>query len=151
MYEGDDFQHISLDDMMLRIRERVPEAFDMVVAVGRGGLLPGYLAARFLDVPLESVSVRFRDDSHRPLYPEPRVESAPTFDSAGKRILLTDDVSNSGATLRKAAALLAGAKVTTLVISGNADISLYGPHERCIRWPWDRADERVDETAASGG
>ncbi len=143
MYSDLDLQHISLDDMMKRIRECLTNDFDLVVAVGRGGVLPGYLAARYLHVPLEIVDVRYRDDTHMPIYPEPRVGKPLGIDPRGKRVLLTDDVSNSGATLRKASELLDGAKITTLVISGKGDFSLYGPHNRCIRWPWDDAPETV--------
>lgn len=139
MVNNQDLQHISLDDMMVQIKERLSGSYDLVVAVGRGGILPGYLAARFLEVPLETVVVRFRDETHMQIYPEPRVEKPLSVDVAGKRVLVTDDVSNSGATLRKAIELLEGAEVTTLVISGNADISLYGPHDRCICWPWEHA------------
>ena len=139
MFNNQDLLHISLDDMMLRIKERLSGRYDLVVAVGRGGTLPGYLAARYLDVPLETVLLRFRDETHAQIYAEPRVEKPLSVDVAGKRVLVTDDVANSGATLRKAVELLKGANVTTLVISGNADISLYGPHDRCISWPWEQA------------
>jgi len=121
---------------MNRIKQTVYGPFDIVVAVERGGILPAYLAARYLDVQLATVALRFRDESHAKLYDEPQVVHGLDRDVTGLRILLVDDVSNSGATLRAAAALLPGAQVTTLVISGNADISLFGPHDRCIRWPW---------------
>ena len=67
-----------------------------------------------------------------------------------RRVLLVDDVGNTGATLRRAARELTGAEITTMVISGNADISLFGPHDRCIRWPWDRvsaADKKLIPTS----
>ena len=35
--------------------------------------------------------------------------------------------------IRRAALELRGADITTMVISGNADISLFGPHDRCIK------------------
>ncbi|HUX14734.1 MAG TPA: phosphoribosyltransferase [Spirochaetia bacterium] len=137
MYSDLKLQHISLDDMMNRIKDCLENEFDLVVAVGRGGVLPGYLASRYLGVPLEIIDVRYRDDTHTPMYPEPRAQKPLGFDPSGKRVLLTDDVSNSGATLRKASELLEGGKITTLVISGKGDFSLYGPHNRCIRWPWE--------------
>jgi len=57
-------------------------------------------AARWLDVPLKSIKIHFRDDRHKPLTEE-----------------------------------LKGAELTTMIISGNADISLFDPHDCCIRWP----------------
>lgn len=131
-------QIIGLDEMMAAVREKLSGEFDYVVGIERGGMLPAYLAARWLDVPLKTIRIHFRDDSHKPLTEEPQLTEPWTIDVRGKRILLADDVGNSGATLHRAARELVGAKITTMVISGNADISLFGPHDRCIRWPWDR-------------
>lgn len=131
-------QIITLDEMMRRIHESVEGKFDVVVAIERGGVLPGYLAARKLDIPFTTVTLRFRDDNHQPIYDSPKVVRPVEIDLRGRRVLLTDDVANSGATLRAAMESLRGAQVTTLVISGTADISLFGPHNRCIRWPWER-------------
>ena len=121
MSDTEDFQDIGLDAMMAAIREKVTADFDLVVGIERGGVLPAC----------------FRDDTHRPMTPEPALVKGLDEDVRGKRVLLADDVGNTGATLRRAAEELEGAEVTTLVISGNADISLFGPHDRCIRWPWD--------------
>lgn len=131
-------QIISMDDMMAAVRKKLSGSFDLVIGIERGGVLPAYLAARWLDVPLKTIRIHFRDDNHKPLTEEPQLTEPWTTDVRGKRILLADDVGNSGATLRRAAQELIGAEITTLVISGNADISLFGPHDRCIRWPWDR-------------
>lgn len=138
MKQESEYQEIGMDAMMAAIREKVNAAFDLVVGIERGGVLPAYLAARWLDVPLHTLRISFRDDSHQPLSAEPALLKGLDIDVAGKKVLLADDVGNSGATLRKAAAELEGAEVTTMVISGNADISLFGAHDRCIRWPWDK-------------
>ncbi|MDF1569954.1 MAG: phosphoribosyltransferase [Spirochaetaceae bacterium] len=130
-------QIITLDEMMKAIRIKVSGNFDLVVGIERGGVLPAYLASRWLDVPMETLRISFRDDAHRPLSEEPALLKGVTFKARGMKILLADDVGNTGATLRRAAMELEGAQVTTMVISGSADISLFGPHDRCIRWPWD--------------
>lgn len=123
---------------MAAIRNRVEPQYDLVVAVERGGILPGYLAARYLDLPFTTVGIELRDDSHRPRLDEPRLYREPAIPCAGERVLLADDVANSGATLRLAReALSDAASVETLVISGNGEISLFGPHDRCIVWPWE--------------
>ncbi len=137
MNKDKDAQNISLDEMMNAIINKVSGDFDMVIGIERGGLLPAYLAARWLVVPLKSIQIQFRDDSHKPLTEEPQLTAPWNEDVQGKRILLADDVENTGATIRRAAEELKGAQITTMVISGNADISLFGPHDRCIRWPWD--------------
>lgn len=128
---------IQLDEIMQRIRENVSARYDLVVAIARGGILPGYLVSRYLDLPLEIISINFRNDSNQAQHQRPVLLRPLAFDPKGKRILLVDDVSNSRATLQKAKTLLNGTEITTLVISGDADISLYGPHDRCIHWPWD--------------
>ncbi len=137
---NNDFQIITLDAVMEKITASLSGLkFDIIVAVGRGGILPGYLASRLLDIPLEILYLTFRDDTHKQIYNEPLIKGTfrdTLISLSGKKILLTDDVSNSGATINKAKSILKGNEITTLVISGNADISLYGPHEHCIKWPW---------------
>lgn len=131
-------QEIHLDAMMARIRKTVTDKFDLVVGIERGGVLPAYLASRWIDVPMATMKISFRDDNHRPIRETPELISPLPVDASGKRILLCDDVGNTGATLKRAAAEMKKADaVVTLVISGNADISLFGPHDRCIAWPWD--------------
>jgi len=130
-------QIITLDEMMTAVRTKVSGTFDLVVGIERGGVLPAYLASRWLDVPMETLRVSFRDDAHQPLSEKPALVKGITFRPEGMKILLADDVGNTGATLKRAAIELEGAQVTTMVISGNADISLFGSHDRCIRWPWD--------------
>jgi uncharacterized protein len=134
-------QRIGLDELMEKIREKLSDrAFDLVVGVARGGVLPAYLASRWLDLPLETIHLNLRDDKHRPVRDIPLLLKPVDFVYEGKRILLCDDVSNSGATLKMAADCLPGARIRSLVISGKADISLFGPHDRCIFWPWSREE-----------
>lgn len=136
MKKNGDLQCIDLNTIMEKIKSMVNDDFDMVVAIARGGILPGYLVSRYLDIPFEIIKLNFRDDSHNIIRDEPTLLEDINFDYHGKRVLLADDVSNSGSTIKKAAALIQGALITTLVISGNADISLFGKHDRCILWPW---------------
>ena len=108
---------------------------DVVVGIGRGGVVPAALAAQRLECDLRVLRVRFRDDTHQPERAEPLV-TPPAFDVAGKRVLLVDDVGRSGATLRAAAGALPGAAaINTLVVAGNADYALFQV-DTCIAWPW---------------
>lgn len=138
MNDHNAFMEISLDEMMTRIKQQIKPEYDIVVAIARGGVLPGYLVSRYLDIPMETIHLNLRDNTHKQIHPVPLLLKPVDFEYAGKRILLTDDVANSGATLTKAASLLPGAVITSLVISGNGTISLFGPHDRCIKWPWSK-------------
>lgn len=128
---------IELDELYRRLQKALSPNYDLVIAIARGGILPGYLASRYLDIPLEIMHLEFRDDRHQPKHQNPRLTKPFEVDTTDRRILLCDDVSNSGATLNAAKKQLNADLITALVISGTGDISLYGPHDRCIQWPWD--------------
>jgi carbohydrate kinase (thermoresistant glucokinase family) len=114
------------------------EEVDAVVAIARGGTVPGALIAYRLERPLRLMRVSFRDDANRPSRDEPQaVGELP--DVRGQRIVLVDDVTVSGATLRRAAALLDAARTTTVAFKGApdaADVVLFPDVPRCVRWPW---------------
>lgn len=51
--------------------------------------------------------------------------------------MLVDDVSVTGQTLELARSLLAGWKLTTLVLKGKeADFVLFPEVASCVNWPW---------------
>jgi len=129
---------VSLDRLMEMIRTKLADKFDLVVGIERGGVLPAYLASRWLDAPLKTIKLPSRDGNHPAQRGEAHWEHPLMAGIRGIRVLLADDVANTGVTLRRVAQNLAGARITTMVISGEADISLLGPHEKCIHWPWDR-------------
>lgn len=129
------------DRVAARFRERLADAalgrIDAVVALARGGVVPGALAAYQLGVPLRLLRIRFRDDANVPLDTDPSVvEAVP--DVRGLRVLIVDDVSVSGATLRAAQAAL-GTEAVTLVVKGApgaADVILFDDVPSCVVWPW---------------
>lgn len=113
-----------------------PQELDLVVAIRRGGIVPGYLLARYLHLPLEFLEIHFRDEKHQPSTPTPKLLKTPNFEYKDKKILLVDDRANSGATLVRAKEALVGAKeVLTCVFNGKADVSLFC--EECFQFPWD--------------
>jgi uncharacterized protein len=124
-----------------RLRERVSDEalgrIDAVVALARGGVVPGALAAYELGVPLRVLRMRFRDDANAPLGSAPRVVDA-IPDVRGLRVLIVDDVSVSGATLRAARSALDTEAVTLVVkgAPGAADIVLFDDVPSCVVWPW---------------
>jgi uncharacterized protein len=110
---------------------------DTVVAIARGGVVAGALAAYHLRVPLRLLRLRFRDDAHAPLSERP-VLASDVPNVRGQRVLVVDDVSVSGAALRAAREVL-DTTVVTLVVKGRtgvADVVLIDDVPECVRWPW---------------
>ncbi len=113
----------------------IPEQFDLVVAVARGGLVPAALVAQRLGCDLATIWMNFRDETHRPCRECPALLRPITFPYRGKRLLIVDDRSRTGATLNAAKELLTDAAlVKTLVVNGKADYSLFD--EPCFKMPW---------------
>jgi len=68
---------------------------DYVVGLARGGLVPANLISQYLEVPMECLKVSLRDDNSQPESNLWMAEDA--FEQ--KRILIVDDINDSGATL----------------------------------------------------
>lgn len=111
------------------------EKFDLVVAIGRGGVIPGFLISKKIKKNLELLWLRFRNNENRIIFKLPKLMRELEFKFRGKKILLVDDVSKTGKTLKIALKHLKGAKIIkTFVINGNADYCLY--NEECFKFPW---------------
>lgn len=69
---------------------------DYIVGLTRGGLLPANLLSQYLDVPMASLDVSLRDNTEIA-----NTSAAWMADDAlaGKKILIVDDINDSGATL----------------------------------------------------
>ena len=68
---------------------------DYVVGLTRGGLVPANLISQYLEVPMECLKVSLRDDASQPESNLWMAEDA----CNGKKILIVDDINDSGATL----------------------------------------------------
>ncbi|HYN41592.1 MAG TPA: phosphoribosyltransferase [Thermoanaerobaculia bacterium] len=129
-------QKKDLADVLRRIDEiRFDEDFDLVVAVLNGGREPARLLAEKLGLPVAGLRVNFRDERHRPRHAAPVLLAPPDFDLRGRRVLVVDDRSRTGATLALAREVLKDAAVVrTLAVNGKADYSLFD--EPCFVFPW---------------
>jgi len=111
------------------------EEFDLVVAVARGGIIPGALVAHHLDCHLATIHINFRDDRHKPCRTAPELIHPIDFSYIGQRILIVDDRSKTGATLNVVKELLKDASlIKTLAVNGKADYSVFD--EPCFKTPW---------------
>jgi uncharacterized protein len=68
---------------------------DYVVGLTRGGLIPANLISQYLAIPMECLKVSLRDDTSQP---ESNLWMAQDA-YEGKKILIVDDINDSGATL----------------------------------------------------
>ncbi|WP_353809325.1 phosphoribosyltransferase [Agromyces sp. SYSU T00194] len=129
---------------------------DVVIAIARGGLLlAGAIAYALGTKNCGSINVEFYTGVDARL-PEPIV-SGPMLDApalAGKRVLLVDDVSDSGRTLKKVVGMItdAGAEVRTATLYVKSQTVLvpdytYRSTDDWIVFPWSAlppVDEAVE-------
>jgi hypoxanthine phosphoribosyltransferase len=117
--------------------EMADEAFDAIVAVAQGGIIPAALIQQQLGIPLRIIVINYRDAENKPLFDDAKLLEEGPFPFNGRKLLLVDDVSRTGKTLSRARAYLAGNAVRTLLVNGAADYRLFDTEE-CLRMPWKR-------------
>ena len=114
---------------------------DLVVGIARGGVILAAAAAFRLGVPLETISASLYNDEKPAREKHAAVKvSGIGFDASGKRLLLVDDISNTGRTMEAAREALissGAAEVKTFVYAGRADFSC-APFQKCLRFPWEK-------------
>jgi hypoxanthine phosphoribosyltransferase len=110
---------------------------DLVIGIGRGGVVPACLIAHQLEADLKIVRVSHRDDENKPKYKKPVIIGEINWDFYSHfRILIVDDVSVTGKTLQLIRDKLLDHKVTTFVLKGEADLVLFPDVKSCVAWPW---------------
>ena len=114
---------------------------DAVCGIARNGLVPAAMVSASLGVPLLAVKASLYNDERpaRKIRGKPKI-SLGKLDVNGRRVILVDDVSNTGATLRavKSALMKKGAKqVKTFVLFGKSDFSKT-KFVKCVRFPWQK-------------
>ena len=128
-------KNLEFNEILKKLKKNKFDDFDVIIAIGRGGIVPASLVQNILKRDMEILWLNFRDEKHCPKRKKPKLVKEINFDFKNKKILLVDDVSRTGETLDKAKKILKGNKIKTFVINGEADYSLYNFKE-CIKFPW---------------
>lgn len=108
--------------------------FDLIVAIGKDGIMPASLLQYLLNTPVEIIWLNYRDKNNKPIRKEPKLMK-PFKKIKNKKILLVDTISRTGKTLEKAKQLLKGNKIKSFVINGKADYSVIDS-KACVLMPW---------------
>jgi len=125
------------NEFFARLDEIEFESFDFIVAIARGGIIPAAFIQQKLNIPMKIININYRDDSHSPQYEDAKLLEEKEFGWKNKKILLVDDVSRTGATLKKAEEYLRGNEIKTCLMNGPGDYRFF-ESEDCIKMPWKR-------------
>ncbi len=129
---------LSFTEISKRLREINLPAFDLVIGIGTGGIVPASLVAYELQCELHIITMNYRDETNKPQHESPiLVDGLPdSFVLKDKRVLLVDDVSVSGKTMSQAKKALNLPDIQTMAMKGKADYVLFPEIQDCVKWPW---------------
>lgn len=126
---------VNWDKYIQYLKEIDFEDFELIIAIGSGGIIPAAFIQRKLNIPMKIININYRDPDHKPKYDEAVLLEEKEFPIKNKRILLVDDVSRTGKTLKKAKEYLKGNQIKTFIINGDGDYNFFN-QEECLRMPW---------------
>lgn len=127
---------LAFKDITERLKATDLPEIDVVIGIGSGGIAAATMVAYHLNAELQVMTLNYRDEQNKPRYEKPKVLQKPDWHLQGKRILLVDDVSVSGKTMKEALRQLPGLNVKTLAMKGKADYVLFPEIKDCVKWPW---------------
>jgi hypoxanthine phosphoribosyltransferase len=127
---------LSMDEIMDRLQSFSFPDVDLVVGITSGATYPAKIIADLLNLPVRYIQINFRLPDNTPKYENPQLIKMDTIPSHYARLLLVDDVSVSGKTLKCAVENLQNFKVYTFVLKGKADYVLFPEINTCVDWPW---------------
>jgi len=128
-------------------RDYAPEA---IIGIARAGVIPGAVMASILRVDFYSMNISRRDGDE--VRERPEILSAAPRLIAGKRVLIVDEITSSGDTLRLALAAVRDARPAEVrTATSFSRTSGYQPHYSALTtdanviFPWDRKVFEGDE------
>ena len=127
---------LSMDEIMDRLQSFSFPEVDLVVGITSGATFPAKIIADLLNLPVRYIQINFRLPDNTPKYENPQLIKMDTIPSHYARLLLVDDVSVSGKTLKCAVENLQNFTVYTFVLKGKADYVLFPEINTCVDWPW---------------
>jgi hypoxanthine phosphoribosyltransferase len=127
---------LSLNEIKQRLELFKFPDVDLVIGIASGGVFPAKLVADILKTSIRFISINFRSSDNKPLYTNPKIIMKDSIPIGHKRLLLVDDVSVSGKTLRSAKDNFNNYDVYTFVLKGKADFVLFPEISECVDWPW---------------
>jgi hypoxanthine phosphoribosyltransferase len=127
---------LSLNEIKQRLEHFKFPDVDLVIGIASGGVFPAKLVAEILNIPIRFISINFRSSDNKPIYKRPKIISKDVIPVGHKYLLLVDDVSVSGQTLRSAKENFANYTIYTFVLKGKADFVLFPEISECVDWPW---------------
>lgn len=127
---------VSFEEITQRLKAMPLPDVDLVIGIATGGIVPASLAAYQLGKPLRVLQINYRAPDNSPRYDTPQLLHMPHIPETCRHILLVDDVSVTGRTLKVAADLLNGYQLTTLVMKGAGDFVVLPEIAACVQWPW---------------
>lgn len=117
---------------------------DLVVGIARAGVIPGAVVASILRVDFHSMKIS-RKEGDEVVRDRPAILSSAPMQAAGKRVLLVDEISTSGETLRLALAAVRDVRplevrtATSFVRSRGYKPDYFSLEtDATIIYPWDR-------------
>ncbi|OGD86894.1 hypothetical protein A2164_00965 [Candidatus Curtissbacteria bacterium RBG_13_35_7] len=139
-------QKITFNELITKIpfKEICEFAPEAVVGIERGGAILGAIVASRLDIGMVSILASLYDDKKpaNRLYTKPIIRITNSLNHlVGKRVLLVDDVANTGKTLATAKGVLSdkvkSKEIKTFVYAGKADFSCM-KFNNCLRFFWEQ-------------
>ena len=128
---------LTFQEIADRLRDFSFPDLDAVVGIESGGRVPAALIAFLLNKPLFALPINYRDEANQPRYSQPEtLRDHYPLPRAGAMVLVVDDVSVTGSTLKTAANILSEHHVRTFTLKGQAELVLFPEIEPCVHWPW---------------